>query len=555
MKRLLLLLLCLLSIPCMGASRDELNQEFGRINEQRERRLELIQFLKAGGKTRENTRGILNPSQEKDAQATIEAENQNRLRQFEIVAEFEGKTKEQVAQEFARKMGVLPDSDQPKVVLRLHGSNTIGATLAPELIRAWLQQRGAADIGIGKDGVGSTVLYRESSSDTDRKAIEIQAHGTSTAFVSNAQQPQCGIAEGHCDLGMASRAIKKDEAEIVMKAGRGDLRENGCVYPIAVDGVAVLVHPQNDIHELTVEQLARIFSGTIANWSELGGPDQPIRIHARDEHSGTFDSFDSKVLKPFKCKIAPNAKRYEDSRALAQAVAQDPFAIGFAGIAYLNNSVAGVAVRDGKNARALLPSRLTIKTLDYPLSRLLFLYAPRERSTMAVEFLNFAMSDRGQAVVDTLGMVGQGVALQTDRQEADLHKKNLLTDASAPEEYKILIANADRRDTQANIRFDFAKPVPDVNSLQNLQRAANLLASPGHENDEVLCLGFTDDQGSQKANLDVSIARAHSVAEQLRLLGVKRVTPAGFGEALPVADNATEEGRAINRRVELWIRR
>jgi phosphate transport system substrate-binding protein len=261
------------------------------------------------------------------------------------------------------------------------------------------------------------------------------------------------------------------------------------------------------------------------------------------------------VLKPLSKKLSSAAKRYESSTELVRDCSADPTGIGFVGLAYAGASINLIPISASAETRPLMASRLTIKSLDYPLARLLYFYAPVKRSALASEYLDFVMSDRGQQVVDQVGLIGQGRALAGDAREADARKNALLQDAGVSDGYKKIIRNADRRDTFANVRFDSGELTPDVNSRQNLRRVANLLAAPGNENVGVVCIGFADNQGNDASNMEVSKSRAEAVADFLSRLGVRNVQTAGFGEAMPVADNHTADGRSANRRVEIWLRR
>ena len=553
-----LLFISLFSIVCAsGATQEELKQEFAQINQERNLRAELVNFLKKGGKARETADGTLAAADDKDAEVkqSVARENKARERQFAIISELESKPEADVRAAFALKMGFVKKEPSITPVLKIHGSNTVGEKLAPELVREWLTFRGAADVSMKKNGVLTQFVFRDSPRDPEWKSVEIAAHGTSTAFLQDQTYPNVGLAGGFCDVGMASRPVKAEEAEAVMKAGLGDIRTEGSVFPVAVDGLAIFCHQSRQIPSLTVAQVAAIFAGEITNWADLGGAEEPITLYARDAHSGTYDSFESKVLKPLSKKLSPQAKRYESSSELVRDCASDTSGIGFAGLAYANGSINLVPISASAETRPLMASRLTIKSLDYPLARLLYFYAPVKRSALATEYLDFVMSDRGQQVVDQVGLIGQGRALAGDVNEADSLKKMLLQDPNVVADYKKIIEKADRRDTFANVRFDSGELAPDVNSRQNLRRLANLLASPGNEKVNVVCIGFADSKGSDASNLEVSKSRASAVAAFLARLGVRNVQTAGFGKAMPVADNETADGRSANRRVEIWLQR
>ncbi len=555
MNRWTTILLTLLASLTLLAAADP-KEEFRELNNSRNLRSELVKFLKGSGKLRETADGTLISTVEGDpaVESAMVAENRDRLRQFEILADSEDRDSATVAKEFAVRMGGSGVAAPPVRVLTFNGSNTIGASLAPELVRAWLEYRGAVEITHQREGTETAFTYRDHPRDAQWKSIVLAAHGSSTAFTADETYPETGLAGGFCDIGMSSRPIKSNEIDIIAASGKGRLEMANTEFPVAVDGVAIIRHPDVPVTKLTLAQVTAIFSGGATRWSEFGGPDQPIRVYSRDFHSGTYDSFNEKVLKPADVKLREDAQLFEDSGELVRSVAADPLGIGFVGLAYVNSTVAQVAVQAAADTRPLMATRLTIKTLDFPLSRLLYLYAPLKRSKAASDFLDFAMSDRGQEAVDRTGLIGQGKPIATDIAEVDGYKESLLADPAVPSDYKELIRNADRRDSMANIRFASGRTEPDVNSQANLQRLAGALAELATPV-EVLCIGFTDSRGSVKANMTTSAERSRAAAGFLTTLGVTNVTAHGFGEAMPVADNDNEPGRAANRRVEIWIRR
>jgi len=203
----------------------------------------------------------------------------------------------------------------------------------------------------------------------------VAAHGTGTGF--------SGLKDGTADLAAASRPIKPAEAESL--AALGNLRSAAAEQVIAIDGLAVIVHPGNKVGSLSVEQVARLFAGEITNWRELGGNDQPIELHARDDQSGTYDTFKELVLAGQGKVLAATARRYESNDALSQTVSSRPGAIGFVGLASVGTSKA-LSITDG-GSQPMPPSTALVATEDYPLSRRLFLYAnPTSQSQVDTRF-------------------------------------------------------------------------------------------------------------------------------------------------------------------------
>ena len=119
-------------------------------------------------------------------------------------------------------------------------------------------------------------------------AIEVLAEGSATAFT--------GLARGSCDIGMSSRAIKPEEAQDLVSRGLGDLRSPAGEHVVALDGLAVGVHPNNPVRSMDLAHLASTFKGEITDWSSLGAPSGPVHLFARDDASGTYDTFRHLVL-------------------------------------------------------------------------------------------------------------------------------------------------------------------------------------------------------------------------------------------------------------------
>lgn len=417
-----------------------------------------------------------------------------------------------------------------EVVLRLHGSNTVGAKLAPALSEAFFRQKVATEVVRlpGKDPEEVTVKAKMPGKPAPQ-AIEIAAHGSATAFKD--------LAAGACDIGMASRRVKSDEAQAL--SSMGDMTAPASEHVLAMDGIAVILHPGNtSVGALTKEQLAGIFSGEITDWAKVGGKAGPIRVYARDDKSGTFDTFKALVLGSEK-KLAAAAERFDSHEALRNKVASDPQGIGFVGLPYTE----GVRVAEiaEKGASPMVPNKLTVGAEDYPLSRRLFLYTPAtQKSPTSSAFVEFALSDEGQKVVEKIGFVGLNV---------ELLKPVLPSDA--PAEYRSLTLNAWR--ASLNFRFKPNSAELDNKSLRDLDRLAGFMANQKKMEPYVLLFGFADNKGAMAANLALSEERAKAVADELKRRGIAPYKVRGFGGTNFIASNETEEGRQKNRRVEVWI--
>ena len=198
----------------------------------------------------------------------------------------------------------------------------------------------------------------------------------------------CGT--GEADIGMSSRDVKPVEFEKY---------PNLKVFPIGMDGVAVIIHPTNPITELTKEQVAKIFAGEITNWKDVGGLDQEIHVYTREEGSGTRHCFEKGFLKPFEKEIFGGALVRPSNPEMRVAVSTNPQAIGYLSFGFLDPSVKTPKI-DGVEATTenLLKGK-------YPAFRTLYVLTNGEPDLVERAFIGFGLSEEGQKVVKKLGYI------------------------------------------------------------------------------------------------------------------------------------------------------
>jgi len=413
-------------------------------------------------------------------------------------------------------------------VLRIHGSNTVGAKLAPMLVAGLFEAKGLQSVRIAPAGKENE--QRVTALDERGKTIQalVAAHGTGTGFA--------GLKDGTADLAAASRPIKQSEAQSL--AALGDMRSAESEQVIAIDGLAVIVHPDNPVQSLSVEQVARLFSGEIANWRELGGANAAVELHTRDDQSGTYDTFKELVLGSQGKTLATNATRYESNDALSLAVSRRSGAIGFVGLASVGKSKA-LAITDG-DSQPMAPATALVATEDYPLSRRLFLYAdPQKQSKWTREFLTFVHSPAGQAIVEKSGYVAQAIA-----------PIRLPLQTTMPEAYQQLAKEAQR--LTVNFRFAEGSAQLDNKAQRDVQRLIDYLNSHDKQMNAALLVGFGDARNDPARTALLSKLRAMAVRRELARGGILVKEINGLGDQLPVASNS-EAGRIKNRRVEVWV--
>ena len=209
------------------------------------------------------------------------------------------------------------------------------------------------------------------------------------------------LLNGTTDICAASRKIKNNELQLA-------LQKNIHPHEIAVakDGIAVVVHPDNPVKELTLQQLSTIFTDKSLRWNDVGGSDEEILVLSRESSSGTYVFFQEMVLK--KQDYMQDAKLMPATSAIIQSVSTDKLAIGYVGLGYAlaaKDKVKIVAVKADDNSTAVMPSDQTVKTGQYPIARPLFLYLNGEPQGAVKKFMDFCLSAAGQAVVTDTGYV------------------------------------------------------------------------------------------------------------------------------------------------------
>jgi phosphate transport system substrate-binding protein len=358
--------------------------------------------------------------------------------------------------------------------------------------------------------------------------IDIDAAGSATAFED--------LASGASDLGLSSRRIQSAEVDRAREAGLGDLGAPASENVIGLDGIAVIVNERNPVRALSTDAIARIFDGDSPTWPAAEGAEPgPVDVYARDDRSGTYDTFKALVLgdRP----LSPKAKRMNDSAELSSAVASDPQGVGFVGMSLVGRTSA-VAVSSGSSA--IFPSRFSVGSEDYPLTRRLYVYAPaRVTHPLASRFVEFALSPEGQTLVAANGFVNLS-ALASDSEAC----------ASCSAQYAEVTRGARR--LSLTFRFRPGESELDSRGTPDVGRLASVLRM--ERNPDFMLLGYSDNQGAAEAKAQVSRERAEHVGRALEAYGVHPSVVLGLGDERAVADNETPAGRDRNRRVEVWIR-
>jgi phosphate transport system substrate-binding protein len=209
---------------------------------------------------------------------------------------------------------------------------------------------------------------------------------------------------GTVDLANASRQIKEEEI--------ANARANGVdpvEHIIARDAIAVIVHPDNPVSELSLKQISDIYSGKIDNWSAVGGEDRPIVRLSRETNSGTHVYFLETVLRlgnsEDKTLFSTDTLLLPSSEGIIAEVRQNPNAIGYDGLGYVPHDLKMIAIAEREGGAYVLPSIPTVNDKTYPIARDLYMYTDGEPTGIVKDYLEWILDSEAQEIVAELGFV------------------------------------------------------------------------------------------------------------------------------------------------------
>lgn len=444
-----------------------------------------------------------------------------------------------------------PAFEQIEADVILAGSDAVGQGLMPLMMQGYAAQIDAeADLVATANSTEVTASFVADSGYGDEIGTYLLASTTSNdAFTM--------LQDGSAQLGMSSRRITPKEARALKKAGAGNMISPTQEHIVAVDGLVMIVHPSNPIQALTSAQVQDIYSGRITNWAQVGGEDKAITPISRQEGSGTRAVFKDRMLADVNVidtAVAP------DNNEMATMVNANAGAVGYVGFAFQRGAKPLNLVNECGITTA--PDSFSAKTEEYALQRRMYVYNRADTSDPMVSgLLDFITSTEADGVIRKAGFIDLGVNSRSQGKDS-ARAADLATQASASYEGKFAsemleqMGNYDRLST--TFRFRTGSSRLDERGRLDMERLAQFMATQP-DTAELVMVGFTDNVGAFDANLSLSRDRARAVIAELEkahpeLVNRVSIEADGFGEVAPVACNVSDTGRAINRRVEVWLK-
>jgi phosphate transport system substrate-binding protein len=213
------------------------------------------------------------------------------------------------------------------------------------------------------------------------------------------------LINGTVDIANASRKMKETEITAAQDNGIDPVE-----YTVAIDALAVVVNLENPVSELSIDQLADIYTGRITNWGELGGNDAPIILLSRETNSGTHVYFLEEVVrkgdKENEDIFAPQTLLMPSSVGITSEVRRNPNAIGYDGFGYVDpHHEKMIAIAVDSKSPYIMPSVASGSDGSYPIARGLYMYTAGEPTEVMAEYLDWVMGPDGQRIVAELGFV------------------------------------------------------------------------------------------------------------------------------------------------------
>jgi phosphate transport system substrate-binding protein len=446
-----------------------------------------------------------------------------------------------------------PDPSQFVPVIRLSGAPQLGDVILAPLIEGFARAR---DLSVERQDTGpGAITYNL------RDAAGSAEIGRFVFRLTNSTEGFADLLANEADIALTTRPLAADELAMARDAGLGRLDAPGRSDIIALDALVPVTAPGQQVKTVSLTDLARIFSGEVTNWAELGGADAPISPHLGDATSGLAQGFIGAVLMASGRELDPGVIRHDTDAAVLAAVLADPNALGI--LAFGTFGDAQPLVLRGTCGLPDILRPDTIRTQDYPLTLPLFMYRPMRRlPPFGTDFVAWLRTAEAQLILRRAGVFGQDavpipIEVQGDRFAAAIGAAG--PDVTLGELQRMVRVLRPQVRLSPTFRFDPGSTRLDAPSQSNLMHLAQAIQDGRYAGQALMLVGFSDGRGPALANRDLSSARAEAVKRELLVvLGVLPDTVTleteTFGEALPMGCDDTVWGQQTNRRVELWVR-
>ena len=434
---------------------------------------------------------------------------------------------------------------------RVAGASTVAETLLPSLLSGFAESRGM--IVSGPTQTGPDLIY----------TLTRQGGGTAARFIVTPGTSDTGILallNGDTDLALSLRPASEAERRADRAIAPDDPALIRRVRVIGLDALVPIVAQRNTVRALSLPQLAQILTGEIDNWRDFGGPDAPIALHLLDAGLGLAQSFEGRMV-PSGDVGAPHVTRHSHATDLAMAVARDAYALGVT--AQSARGTARALTLAGTCGFSQAADATSIKAEDYPLTAPVYVYlAPHRLPQLVRDFLSWTETEAAETIVERAGFINQSLT-RTPLNQQGTRLANALAaagnDVTLQDLQRLVATLGDAERLSTTFRFDDGSVDLDAQSRAAITRLAAAIERGAFDGRRLMFIGFSDSAGPPAINLRLSLRRAEAVRDAVlaaaEAAGPDRITfvTDAFGEGMPMACEDTDWGRAVNRRVEVWV--
>ncbi len=430
------------------------------------------------------------------------------------------------------------------------GSGTVTEHLIPHLAKAYF---GDISAKMERDDATKGMTYLEIDRLNTSNLLMTMVHSNSSMGIKE-------LMGGELHAAFTTRPVNKVERALAIEAGLSDLRTEKQESVVAYDGLLVVTHPSNPIKAMAEKDIARVFSGDIVNWSAFEHQDGQINIYMREPESNSRELLQQVLLEPHKGNLKVGVTILDSDAAIAEAVLQDPNAIGLT--SFVHRAGINALEIEGVCGIRVPATEFTIKTGEYPLSRPVYFY---HNSNVAHDglmgFAEFVSSAEAQSVIESAGFVDRTIMSEPLNGQG-LRVANTIMSNEATENIvgtrSMLKRMSHSERLSTTIRFDNGSTDLDATDYEDLEHLVELITSEEYEGADFYFMGFSDSIGRADLNQFLALQRAEIVRQALvsrypELSDRIKARSVGYGELSPLACNETRPGREVNRRVEVWV--
>lgn len=509
----------------------------------------------------------------------VDQENVDRSSIVELLVG-QGISQEEAVEDLAREVIAFQErlevAGEPTRYLTIHGDQQIIELMLIDLVTGFLRSEGYTAASPVINNNVTTIL---ATLNGGRRKVEVELVGSDSRFGYRS------LIKGDCDVAVVSRDPSKAEATAFREAGHGDLQSHTNVDVIALGGVTIIVNLRSEVNfgepnasaedgTISIPQLRRLLSGEKDFGLTLYGRSLRHRIGESETIVETSQYLVDEVLGSEKA-LSSSMVVCESDEEIYEKVANDPRGVGFVPFSTRRFSEESPQSKvgkfeslgifpDGRASDPKVPTRLTIISEEYPLSRQISLVSTYERTVEATAFRDFVISASGQEIVrNSSGFVDQGLPAESQIDLAIRMRDRISASDGYPQDYKDLIHDAHTGLSQFTIRYASGSDAVDLyssfnpNAHPSIYRLVSTLTRPEYLNSKVILIGHTDSDGDAEKNKILGETRATNLAKVFQRLGieVEEVSEKNsMGEGVPRASNESDSGKQLNRRVEIWVK-